>query len=217
MPVALGDPLRPAGTGKVASNGAVAALREAGLLVAPANTDIPSYVVNFNVAPVAAMDIITVFFSAVTPKVLRLRRIVLVNPGNATAAATVDLTLGTATALGSGGGTATARPVDAATRPAGVTGGPDAAAASLPVTVQTGDTTQATGFVALYAPLASVTVPATAGGFSPLPIYDARDPRFKAITYAGTAGTPFPVLRIAAVGAGATGFRGYAEFTVDDA
>ena len=49
----------------------------------------------------------------------------------------------------------------------------------------------------------------------PLTVYDARDPRFKVLTVSG--GSPLViVLRIAAVGAGATGFRGYAELTVSD-
>lgn len=181
-----------------------------GFIVGPANTDIPSYVVNFNVAPTVAMDVVTIQPTGVG----RLRRIVLVNPGSATAAAVVDLSLGVAGGVGTGGTPGTAQIVDQAARLTGVTGGPDPSKAS----VRTGDTGLAGGFIAIYSPLATVSVPATAGGFSPLTVYDARDPRFKALTAFGQSGIALTfVLRIPAVGAGAANFRGYVEFTVTDA
>jgi hypothetical protein len=170
---------------------------------------IPSYVVSFNVAATAAMDVLSVQPGS-SGKVVRLRRIVLVNPGNATGAIVVDLSLGTATAFGSGGAVATAAIVDSAARPAGVTGGPDVMATAS----RAGDTSQAAGFSAVYSPLVSVAVPTVAAGFTPLTIYDSRDPGFKPLTVSGTG---LIVLRTPSVGAGATGLRGYAEFTVDDA
>lgn len=186
-----------------------------GHFCASADPDIPSYVLSFNVAPVAAMDILEAYVAGGISKVVRLRRVVLVNPGNATAAATVDVTLGLATGSGSGGTAPAMVAVDQSSRSSGVTGGPDASVAGVVVT-HLGDTTQATGFTAVYSPLATVSIPATAGGFTPLTIYDARDPPFKGMTVS-VGGQVIIVLRIAAVGAGATGFRGYAEFTVTDA
>lgn len=202
---------RYAGVSKVQSSGVVAAARDGGARVVGDHQDIPSYVVSFIVAPTVAMDVVDLFLS--TGKILRLRRIVLVNPGSATTPATIDIQLGTVgSAAGSGGAAATVLAVDASARVTGVAGGPDS---TVGIVARTGDTTQAAGFVAVYGPVATVTVPGTAAAFTPLTIYDARDERFKALTI--SSNTNGISLRTPAVGAGAAGFRGYAEFTVDDA
>jgi hypothetical protein len=163
------------------------------------------------------MDVL--LLAAPTGKVLRLRRIVIVNPGSATSAIVVDLQLAASNSAGSGGTDigANVKAVDPAGRPAGVTGGPDAAFNSMSAYLaRSGDTTQATVTSLLYSPLASISVPTVAGGFTPLTVYDARDLAFKPVTVV-RPDLPSVVLRIPSVGAGATGFRGYAEFTVDDA
>lgn len=202
--------LETAGLSKVKSTGAVASRRPPAMLVAEDVTDIPSYVVSFNVAPTVAMDIVDIF--PVVNHVLRIKRIVIVNPGSATGAATIDIALGQVTNVGSGGAAGTVLPLDNGGRATGVTGGPDSAAG---ITARTGDTTQAPGFSAVYSPLSSITVPAAAAGFTPLTVYDSRIGQVKSITTSG--GSLGISLRIPAVGAGATGFRGYVEFTVDDA
>lgn len=190
--------------------------RDAGLIVQQGYTDSPTYVVSFNVAATVAMDIFSVQLGAAfTNRATRLRRIVLVNPGAATAAALVDLVLGTANGIGSGGTVPNALAVDRATRAAGCTGGPDPA--TIVSAVHVGDTTQAAGVTALYSPLVTVSVPAAAGGFNPLVIYDASDPRVKPVTSYGGGNGSVIVLQTPAVGAGAAGLRGYVEFTVENA
>lgn len=200
---------RYAGVNTVRSDGRTAARHEAALQMAPHHSDTPSYVVAFNVAATVAMDILTL--SAPANKVLRLRRVVIVNPGSATAAILVDLALGIATAVGSGGAAATANLLDGDARVVGVTGGPDAAFTG---TCRSGDTVQATGFVGLYSPLDTLSVPAAAGATGPFTVYTIPDGVCKPLT---VASAQFIVLRTPAVGAGAANLRGYAEFTVDDA
>lgn len=200
---------RYAGVNKVRSDGTVAARHEAGLQMVQGAVDTPTYVVNFNVAATAALDILTL--GAPANKVLRLKRIAVENPGSATAAIIVDLQLGIATAAGSGGAAATPQSLDQMPRVAGVTGGPDPAFAG---TARTGDTTQAAGFVAVYNPLQVVSVPAAAGAANPGIIYTPPDLAAKSLT---AANGNVIVFRTPAIGAGATGFRGWAEFTVDDA
>lgn len=214
--VVIADPLFPSndrqvGVNTVKSDGRQAARHDASLHTVEGEPDAVSRVVNFSVNATAALDIVTIGPSIVANKVLRLRRIVLVNPGSATAAIVVDLQLGTASSVGSGGSAVSAQPLDQGNRALGVTGGPDGTALECRI----GDTTQATGFVAVYSPLVSVSVPAAAGGFTPQVIYDARDPRCKPLTVA--SGQVAVVLRTPAIGAGATALRGYAEYTVDDA
>lgn len=205
---------RYAGVSSVRSDGRFTQRREGAVYVAGMHSDIASYVVGFNVAATVAMDIISLT-SGSSLKILRLRRIVLVNPGSATAAALVDLQLGFAGALGSGGAVPTARPNDPHSRQTGVTGGPDPGAGTS-ATVHTGDTTQAVSFVAGgYDPLVTVSVPAAAAGFTPQVIYDARDNLYKPMTAINTGGSI--VLRTPAVGPGAANLRGYVEFTCDDA
>lgn len=201
---------RYAGVNLVRSDGTVAARHEAGLLTSPHHSDAPSFVASFSVAATAALDILTL--QAPANKVLRLRRLVVVNPGSATAAIIVDLQLGTATAVGSGGAVVTPVAEDASARPAGVTGGPDAVPAGL--VVRQGDTTQAAGFVAQYNPIDVLSVPAAAGATGPFTIYGVADGICKPPTVANGG---VLVFRTPAIGVGATGLRGFAEFTVDDA
>lgn len=206
--------LKTVGVGNVGSRGLGSNLfRGKPLYIQHEPTDHASYVLSFSVAATAALDVFSLYAAASTSfKVVRLRRIVLVNPGSATAATVVDLQLGTAGTIGSGGAATAPTFVDRDGRQLGTTGGPDAA---VPLgTYRTGDTTQATGYLAAYNPLVSVSVPTTAAGFTPQTIYDARDPQFKPLT---VGQSNLIVLRCPAIGAGATGLRGYAEFTVDDA
>jgi hypothetical protein len=200
--------------GSVRSDGSTAARKEEALPVIHTACDCPTYTLSFSVAATAALDIFSLV--AGTNKVLRVRKIVLVNPGAATGAIIVDLQLGTAAAVGSAGAAGTPQPVDPVARVAGVSGGPDGAFSGISgAAARTGDTTQAGSFVATHAPLCSVSVPAAAAGFTPLTIYDSLDPTAKGLTVAGA--TQPAVLRTPSVGAGATGLRGYVLFTVDDA
>lgn len=208
-----------AGVNSVRSDGSTAssAIQQPPLLVAPGDSDLATYVLPFNVAPVAAMDVFSICSTG--SRILRVRRIVLVNPGSATAAAVVDLQLAVAPGgtFGSGGSTPTPQSLDQTLRVAGVTGGPDGAPSG--GTFHVGDTTQATGIVQVYDPLVTVSVPAAAGGFTPLAIYDERRSPGKTLTGGrnNTGVNNIVVLRIPAVGAGATGFRGYVEFTISPA
>ena len=213
---------RTTGVNTVKNAGTNGSVRNAAVYTAQEPTDHPSFVLSFNVSAVNATDIFSLPYQ--TNHVVRLRRIVLVNPGSATAATTVDLQLGVAQTSGSGGASCSSSTAPAdntantsnGNRAGGVTGGPDPQAGSAGWTgsCRIGDTTQATSFLAIYNTLVTVSVPSTAGGFTPIVIYDARDPQFKPIT---TSGSVFINLRTPAIGAGATGLRGYAEFTVDDA
>lgn|SRR5574341_47495 len=220
MPMQIADPRadlndRYAGVSSVKNNGTVGLRKEAGVLMAGAYPDNPTYVLPFNVAATVAMDIVSLAPSL--SKLVRLKRIVIVNPGSATAAALVDLALGVATAFGSGGAAPNPAALDGANAPrvGGVTGGPDTQNAT--GTYHTGDTTQATGFITgYYSPLVTLSVPAAAAAFTPLTVYDARDPLAKPLTVSTPSGGVI-VLRTPAVGAGATGLRGYVEFTLDDA
>lgn len=209
---------RYAGVNSVRSDGVNVLRWEAALKVAQYATDTPTYVVSFNVAAPAGMDVFEIAPSpiALGAAVVRLQRIVLVNPGSATAAAVVDLQLGYSGAFGSGGAAVIARsvdPVSVGARAAGVTGGPDS---DIPAqNVRVGDTVLSTPFTALYNPLVSVSVPAAAAGFTPQVIYSAANALTKPLIVSG--GGAAIVLRIPAVGAGATGFRGYFEFTHEPA
>lgn len=215
---------RYAGVGLVAANaaalgsgGPMAGLpRAGGVITQQGFTDMPTYVLNFNVAATVAMDIFSMQLGqAFANRALRLRRIVIVNPGSATAAILVDLVLGLANgAWGSGGAAGTPQPVDRAPRAAGCTGGPEAALVGM---AHTGDTTQTAGFTAVYSPLVTLSVPAAAAGFTPLVIYDASDPRCKPLTTYGGGNASIVVLQVPAIGAGAAGLRGYVEFTADNA
>ena len=195
-----------AGLGGVYSHSATGNRKDPGQYSVAAPADVASYVVSFNVSVVAALDI----FAIGTPDsmVTRLRRIVLVNPGIATGSTTLDLVLGIASGTGSGGSAATVAILDGVAHPAGVFGGPDSGG-----TARTGDTSQAGGFTAMYNPLVTVSIPATAGGFTPQVLYDAMDPLMKCVM---TMPRWWIILRApSSIGAGASGFRGYAEFTID--
>lgn len=211
---AIADPRAPGGFGasKNSSNGLNAAFRPPGILAAPDTPDKPSYVFNFSIAATANIDIFTLG-AAGPDKIIRLRRIVLVNPGSATAAAIVDASLNFASSVGSGGAAATVQSVDQSLRLGGQFGGPDAA---YPGTARTGDTTQAGGIVTLYSPLASISVPAAAGAFAAIDLYNARD-WFKPVTVGGGGGPSLINFRIPSVGAGATALRGFVEFTMETA
>jgi hypothetical protein len=168
-----------------------------------------SYAVSFSVAATAALDIVSLL--APWGKSLRLRRVVLVNPGTATAAAVVDWQLGIATAIGSSGAAATPQPLDAGVSSLLPLQGSTPA---FDGTARTGDTTQATGFTATHNPLVSVSVPTTASGGVPQVVYEQTvDQLLEALTV--RAGNVI-VLRTASAGAGATGMRGYAEFTIEE-
>ena len=197
----------PVGVSTVRNTNVGTSKKDAGMFVTPQPSNSPSYVVPFSVVATAALDILTI--GPLASGMIRLRRIVLVNPGSATGAIVVDLVLGIATSVGSGGAAATVAVLDGVSHPTGYLGGPDAGSSA-----RTGDTTQATGFVNMYNPLISVSVPATAGGFTPQTIYDARDPLMKCVM---AVPSWMIVLRTPIVGPGATGLRGYAEFTVDPA
>lgn len=179
---------------------------------------IPSftYSLPFSVAATAALDVFSL--QAPANKVLRIRRIVLVNPGTATAAALVDAALGVATAVGSGGAAGTPQPLDQGGPRSGGTGTPAFKGGATPAfsgVARVGDTVQAAGFVATHNPVDTISVPAAAGaGPAVMQVYPLTDdPTMETVSVYGSL---VAVLRIPAVGAGAANLRGYVEFTVSD-
>lgn len=201
---------RAAGVNGVKSDGSGAVRSEPGLQVAISPSDDPTYVLPFSHAGTVAADVFSLVSAA--GKVLRIRRIVLVNPGSETTAGLASLELGTATAIGSGGATPTPVPYDASARAGGVTGGPDVAFTGV---AHTGDTTQAAGYIARPGPLITVAVPAVAGGFTPIELFNGDASRGgKTLTVAQSL---LVVLRCSAIGAGATGLQGFVEFTFNNA
>lgn len=155
-----------------------------------------TYSIAFSVAPTAAMDIVSVQPPAGT--MVRVRRIVITNPGAQTSAGLVTLTVGYAAAAGTGGTAATAQSY-------GVGDG-DAAAGS---TMRAGDTTGLATANRLHS--WHVWVPGTAADAQPI-VLDYDGLRKPPTINGSTASADVFVIRHPGA-AGAAGFSGFVEFT----
>lgn len=170
----------------------------------------PTYQIPFtSLAPTAAMDLVSVLFPATASvaqwSIIRLRRVVISNPGAQTGAALVTLQVGYAgNALGSGGtNVANVRPLDQRG------GDPDLVATATAV-VHTGDSTGAAGFVQVGS--IPIWVPAAVAVAAPA-IHDFGGPPLmtKAVTVPPTVAL---VLRHPGV-AGASALSGYVVITAE--
>ena len=169
------------------------------------NSDKRTYCVPFSLAPTVAMDLVSLQVRPLL--VLRVRRITIDEPGAQTAAGVVVLQYGYASALGTGGVVATAGNY-------GI-GDNDVAFSQLPGggVVRVGDTTVATGFVRqgdlhIYVP------GALAAGSEGNAVRFGHDGAKAPSIRGGDVLADVWVLRHPGV-AGAAGFAGYVEFTVE--